>query len=43
MLDEAMNLDLLSLLMGIITCFLEGSFVVMLILDFNLPESLIIL
>ena len=43
MLDEAMNMDLLSLLMGTITCFLERPFIVMLILGFNLPESLIIL
>ena len=40
-LDVVMSFDLLSLLIEIIICFLEGSFIVMLILGFIFPEPLI--
>ena len=41
--EEAMNLDLLSLFIEMIICFLEGSLVVILILGLAFPKSLIIL
>ena len=42
-LEEAINLVLLSLPMRTIICFLEGSLVVILILGLLFPESLIAL
>ena len=41
--EEAINLDLLSLFIEIIICFLEGSLVVILILGLAFPKSLIVL
>ena len=41
--EEAMNLDLLSLFIEMIICFLKGSLVVILILGLAFPKSLIIL
>jgi len=40
-LDAVINFDLLLLLIGTIICFLEGPFVVMLILGFTFLELLI--
>ena len=42
-LDDSMNLALFSLLIGTITCFLDGPFIVMLIFGFGLLLLLITL
>ena len=42
-LEDVMNFEILSLLMGVIICLLEKPLVVILILGFTFPESLIIL